>query len=226
MMKYILSLLIIVLAPTATAEQLASQCYGNTSNGHLDNGWQLPSSGKNFEAYSSIGVLSGRNYVHSQVYKIILDAYKTLETTAPNRFYIYGETGFKQGGRFKPHKTHTNGLSVDFFVPVIDEKKRPSKLTISAFNKLGYNIEFTQDATFENWTIDFEAIAKHLIALDQAAKNNNAGINLVIFDNSFQKRLFLTPSGKNLQQLLTFSTKKPWVRHDEHYHVDFKVSCR
>lgn len=226
MIKYLWLFLSITWAQLALADKPASQCYGNTSNGRLENGWQLPSSGKNFEAYSSLGVIAGRNYVHSQVYETIIAAYKILETTAPDRFYIYGETGFEKGGRFKPHKTHTNGLSVDFFVPVMDEHQKPAKLSISAFNKLGYNIEFDKKATFENLTIDFEAIAKHLIALKKAADENNIGISLVIFDNEFQKNLFKTPSGNRLQSLMTFSVKKPWVRHDEHYHVDFKTKCR
>lgn len=226
MKKYFLPLLYIFFAHSSLAEKAPSQCYGTTANGHLDNGWQLPSSGKNFEAYSSIGVLAGRNYVHSKVYHTLLAAYQTLETTAPGRFYIYGETGHKAGGRFKPHKTHTNGLSVDFFVPVLDEKNQPAKLNISAFNKLGYNIEFNQQAKHQNLIIDFEAIAKHLLALKQAANEQKIGITVVIFDNDYQEKLFLTPSGKNLRNQMRFSVKKPWVRHDEHYHVDFEVKCK
>jgi penicillin-insensitive murein DD-endopeptidase len=223
--KYI-ACIAILFAHYSFAEKPASQCYGTTADGHLDNGWQLPSSGKNFEAYSSLGVLAGRNYVHSQVYQTLLAAYKTLETTAPDRFFIYGETGYEQGGRFKPHKTHTNGLSVDFFVPVLNEKQEPAKLPISPFNKLGYNIEFDKQAKYNNLTIDFEAIAKHLHALKQAADAQKVGINLVIFDNDFQTKLFQTPSGKSLPELIRFSVKKPWVRHDEHYHVDFDVKCK
>ena len=204
--------------PTASSRQSA--------NGHIDNGWQLPSSGTNFEAYSSIGVLADRNYVHSRIYEVILAAYGILETTAPDRFFIYGETGYEKGGKFKPHKTHTNGLSVDFFVPVLDEQNRPAKLPISIFNKLGYNIEFDQNAHFKNLRIDFESIAKHLLALKKAADDRHVGITVVIFDNDFQKKLFQTNSGKNLSLILHFSTKKPWVRHDEHYHVDFDLPCK
>lgn len=225
MINYIFLFLSIVWVQSSIAAQPPSQCYGNTSNGRLENGWQLPGSGKNFEAYSSLGVVAGRNYVHSQVYETLIAAYKILETTAPDRFYIYGETGFENGGRFKPHKTHTNGLSVDFFVPVLDEHQQPAKLPISALNKLGYNIEFDQEAHFKNLMVDFEAIAKHLLALKKAADEKHIGISLVIFDNEFQKKLFQTPSGSKLPNLMTFSVRKPWVRHDEHYHIDFNVKC-
>jgi penicillin-insensitive murein endopeptidase len=41
-----------------------------------------------------------------------------------------------------------------------------------------------------------------------------------------QKHLFATAEGAQLKNLLTFSTKQAWVKHDEHYHVDFDVPCK
>ena len=58
-----------------------SRCFGTTDKGRLENGWQLPSSGSNFSAYSLFGTALGRNYVHSSVYKTVLDAYTSLNTT-------------------------------------------------------------------------------------------------------------------------------------------------
>jgi murein endopeptidase len=72
------------------------------------------------------------------------------------------------GGRIRPHRTHQNGLSVDFFVPVRNAQGKSVPLPISITNRLSYNIEFDI-------------------------------------------------SGKYV---------KPWVRHDEHYHVDFAVPCK
>jgi hypothetical protein len=46
----------------------------------IENGSQLPTNGKNYSAYSDIGVMTGRNYVHSKVYKVVVDAYAMLET--------------------------------------------------------------------------------------------------------------------------------------------------
>ena len=153
-------------------------------------------------------------------------AYKELEVTAPDKVFVYGETGFKRGGQFKPHKTHRNGLSVDFFVPVVNAKGASVDLPISALNKFGYNIEFNANAEFEEYQIDFEAIAKHIQAIRNAAIAQGIGIRVVIFENAFQKKLFATPTGKKLPGLITFSVKKPWVRHDEHYHIDFEVACK
>lgn len=70
-----------------------SRCFGTTDRGRLANGWQLPSSGGNFSAYSVVGTTLGHNYVYSSVYKTVLDAYASLNVTAPGKQYVYGETG-------------------------------------------------------------------------------------------------------------------------------------
>ncbi|MDD5412909.1 MAG: hypothetical protein PHF31_16140 [Methylobacter sp.] len=97
MKKTVLLLLCLLILQSAYAENLPSVCYGTTQEGRLENGWQLPSSGKNYEAYSTLGVITGRNYVHSKVYDLVVAAYKSLESTAPDKMFIYGESGSKEG---------------------------------------------------------------------------------------------------------------------------------
>ena len=91
--------------------------------------------------------------------------------------------------------------------------------------KFGYNIEFDSEGRFGESRIDFNTMAFHLLALDAAARSKGIGIARVVFDNELQKHLFATPPGPLVRERLRFSTKKPWVRHDEHYHVDFDVPC-
>lgn len=216
---------LVLFSVGTNAQQKASICHGETANGSLEYAWKLPASGKNYEAYSSLGVMAGRTYVHSKVFEVVVGAYSILETEIPGKIFVYGETGLKEGGRFRPHKTHQNGLSVDFFVPALNSDGKSVALPIGAFNKLGYDIEFNDQAKFEDYTIDFEAMAKHIRAIKRSADQLGVGIRVVIFDNGFQKKLMATPTGKTLPSTLTFSTKKPWVRHDEHYHIDFLVPC-
>jgi penicillin-insensitive murein endopeptidase len=211
---------------TPAFAETESICYGTTAKGKLENGWQLPSSGANYEAYSLIGVAAGRNYVHSSVYHAVEYAYRLLESTQPNKHFVYGETGWASGGPFKPHKTHQNGLSVDFFVPVINNKGQSVTLPTHVFNKLGYNIEFSSTGKYEDYSIDFDAMASHLLAIKIIADKQGVKIWRVIFDNELQRLLFKTSKGAELKSALPFSTKKPWVRHDEHYHVDFIIPCR
>lgn len=218
-----LGLILTLATGSAFAEE--SVCYGTTANGRLQNGLQLPSSGPNFSSYSSVGSLAGRTYVHSKVHAILLAAYKALESATPDKVFVYGETGWESGGRFRPHKTHQNGLSVDFMVPVLKGGKSVP-IPTSPLNKFGYNLEFDNSGRLEDYTIDFAAIGKHLSELHKAANAQGVKISRVIFEVPLQKHLFATPEGAHLKGLMTFSTKPAWVKHDEHYHADFDVPCQ
>lgn len=202
-----------------------SICHGTTSNGSLENGVQLPSEGNNFESYSNVARLAGRTYVHSSVYNIVVAAYSDLEREQPNKVYKYAETGFKDGGQFSPHKTHRNGLSVDFMVPVVNSIGESVHLPTNPFNKFGYNIEFDNSGHYEDFKIDYEAMAAHIVALHREAKKLGYDIWRVIFAPELQPNLFKTKYGVYLKENIQFSIKRSWVRHDEHYHVDFIVPC-
>ena len=225
--KMMIKLILILLFLPSLAYSAASEsiCYGTTSNGKLEGGVELPKSGNNFQSYSSIGNLMGRTFVHSKVLSVILKSYSKLESSYPEKFFMYGETGWREGGRFKPHKTHQNGLSVDFMVSVLKSDKSVY-LPTSPLNKFGYNIEFNNHGEFEEYKIDFEAIAAHLVELHKEAKEQGIDIWRVIFAPELQPFLLKTRNGKYLKENLEFSKKRSWVRHDEHYHVDFKVECQ
>ncbi len=204
----------------------ASTCYGTSSNGYLKSGVQLPENGNNFEGYSLIARLSGRTYVHSAVMSILVESYKNLETTLPDKVFKYAETGFREGGEFKPHKTHRNGLSVDFMTPVLNAENQSVHLPSHLLNKFGYDIEFDKHGNYGGLRIDYVALAGHIVALHKEAQKQGFGIWRVIFDPKLQPHLFDTFYGTYLKRNISFSRKRSWVRHDEHYHVDFSVPCK
>ena len=206
-----------------TTDASESICYGTTSNGKLEGEVKLPSEGNNFISYSTTAEVLGRTYVHSKVKDIMLTSYKWLEVEAPGKVYKYAETGFKDGGRFRPHKTHRNGLSVDFMVPVVNKKGESVHLPTHYFNKLGYSIEFDEVGKYEEYTIDYEALAAHIVSLHRAAAEKGMDLWRVIFDPELQPHLLSTKQGEYLKQHIQFSKKRSWVRHDEHYHVDIEV---
>jgi penicillin-insensitive murein DD-endopeptidase len=210
---------------TAAYADNSSTCYGTPAKGRLVNAVELPATGKNFSSYTILGNQLGRTYVHSKVRDIVVTAYSTLETSASEKIFIYGETGFKAGGAFKPHRSHQNGTSVDFMVPVLDEHGKSVPLPSNPLNKFGYGIEFDQSGKFKNLTIDFETIAEHLYQLNLAAIQSGQSLSQVIFDRQYLPTLFATKRGKYLKTNLQFMQKTPWIRHDEHYHVDFKIEC-
>jgi penicillin-insensitive murein endopeptidase len=202
-----------------------SQCYGTASNGRIEDSVKLPLDGPNFSAYSAVAATAGRTYLHSKVARIIEASYKAIAAAHPDVKYVYGETGWASGGRFRPHRTHQNGLSVDFFVPVRDANGTSVPLPTRVDQRFGYDLEFDASGRHGQYSIDFEAISEHLYQLHIAAKAQGAGVGLVIFDAPYLPRLFATGRGAYLRQNLPFMKGKPWVRHDEHYHVDFSVPC-
>ena len=222
----ILAFAMVIFSLPVHAVDIESTCYGTTASGRLKNGVALPVNGPNFESYTTLGDLLGRTWVHSRLRDVIVRSYKALETYRPGTVYVYGETGKQYGGSFKPHMTHQNGLSVDFMVPIVDSKNRSIPLPTNAFNKYGYGIEFDAKGQYGSYTIDFEAMAAHLLALKQEADRTGIGMWRVIFDPVLQPYLFATKNGSLLKENnISFSKKPSWVRHDEHYHVDFIVAC-
>lgn len=203
-----------------------STCYGTPAAGRLEGGVRLPPSGSNFRAYSRAGVALGRTHAHSRVAAAIVDAYSDLDRDAPGKTYVYGETGFPAGGPFKPHRTHGNGLSVDFMVPVLDRRGRSVPLPGNANDRYGYDLEFDARGRLGELRIDFEALAEHLHALDRAGRRRGAPIGRVILAPEYLPALFATSHGPALRRQLRFERGRVWWRHDEHYHVDFVVPCK
>lgn len=220
-----LLIMMIGLTPGLVLSQ-QSICYGTTAKGKLQYGVKLPEKGNNFKSYSYLAGLAGRTYVHSEVSEIVVDAYKILEAEQPAKVYKYAETGFKTGGQFSPHKTHQNGLSVDFMTPVANSQGQSVHLPTHIFNKLGYSIEFDETNSYQELHIDFEAIAAHIVALHLSAKKMGYDLWRVIFDPKLQPYLYQTQYADYLRQHISFSKKPSWVRHDEHYHVDFQIPCQ
>ena len=220
----IIGLLLISL--TSASHATESQCYGTTDNGRLVNGVALPLSGENFVSYSYLASQLGRTYVHSTVKTIMLDSYAALTVSLPEIKYKYAETGFKDGGEFSPHKTHRNGLSVDFMVPVINKSGASDYFATNPLNRFGYDVEFDKTGRYGDYIIDYAAMAAHIVQLHKSAIKSGVEIWRVIFDPALQPYLLKTEYADYLKQHIKLSTKKSWVRHDEHYHVDFLIPCK
>lgn len=217
--------LLALLAACEPGPAHASTCYGTPAHGRLVDGVQLPLGGNNFAAYSEQGVDAGRTYVHGLVRQVALDAYAVLEKTAPGKTYVYGETGLAHGGAIQPHRSHQNGLSVDFMVPVLDDGNRSVPLPSSASNTFGYALEFDDQGRIPGFRIDFDALAEHLHQVSIAARRHGVTIERVIFAPPLMKKLFATSAHGAELRHLPFMKNRPWVRHDEHYHIDFGVPC-
>jgi penicillin-insensitive murein endopeptidase len=210
----------------ATGSASSSTCYGTPGQGRLQGGVPLPVQGQNYVPYSTLGVTLGRTYVHQTVRDIVVEAYGATRLSMPEKHFMYAETGLATGGPFKPHRTHQSGVSVDFMVPVVDRANKSVLIPASIQNKFGYELEFDANGSLDDLKIDFEAMAEHLYQLAEAAKMRQVKIKTVIFQKELTELLFKTKRGKVLRDALPFMKTQPWIKHDEHYHVDFSIPCR
>jgi penicillin-insensitive murein DD-endopeptidase len=220
--RSLISIAALMIVVNASARE--SICYGTVNQGKLHEGVELPQSGSNFQAYSSLGHTVGRTFLHSRISELVVASYKRFENQDGSAKFVYGETGWKEGGRIRPHRTHQNGLSIDFMVPVKNAAGQSVPMPTSVFNKFGYNIDFDKSGKFGQYSIDFDAMALHLKLLHEEAAKRSIGIALVIFDPDLLPLLLATKEGAYLKQL-PFMKKQAWVRHDEHYHIDFSIPC-
>lgn len=208
-----------------------SESRGTPERGSLVHGRRLPSGGANFAAYSYLGALLGRNSVHAAVRATVLEAYDRLRVSEPDVRWVYGETGWPRGGPFPPHRTHENGLAVDFFVPVRNGVGRSVRVPAWPWTKFGYALDFDSTGQGSGFfarglRIDFAAIAAHLAAIAEAAPRHGLAVDVVIFAPELQRRLLESAEGRELRGLVRFSPRPAWVRHDEHYHVNFRIVNR
>lgn len=219
-------LALLLASGTGVQAQVASTCYGTTAQGRVDNAVALPREGPNFVRMSQGPMSATRVYVHSVVHEVLLDALAALAKERPKVRYVYGETGLAQGGPIPPHQTHQNGLSVDLFVPVVDDRGDTVPFPARLENGFGYQVDFDAAARYGNLRIDFASLAELLYQLHVAAQAKGIGLASVIFDRQYWPRLFDTARGPWLRENIPFLKTEPLIRHDDHIHVDFAVKCQ
>ncbi|MEN0047691.1 MAG: hypothetical protein AAF806_11585, partial [Bacteroidota bacterium] len=95
-----------------------SKAIGSPGNGQLENPHLMPYSGENFRYFSPLSYyILDDAYLHSKVRSTLLSAYEECKKTCEGTKFRVMECANKAGGKMLLHRTHQNGLSVDFMVP-------------------------------------------------------------------------------------------------------------
>ena len=201
---------------------------GTVSNGSLKNGKLFPFKGPNFIYFDSTSYLNKHAFTHEKGYQAVLDTYHQFETALPGFEFGLMECSNEHGGKIWPHRTHQNGLSIDFMSPLLK-----NGVSSTDFNSIGlphYLMDFDENGIYtedRNYSIDFNLIARHLLELDKQAKKNGLKIEKVILKISLKDNLFATEYGKQLKTSgIYFVTNLSDLidsLHDDHYHVDFGI---
>jgi len=204
-----------------------SKTKGKVSSGSLENGKLVPFKGTNFTYFDEESYLAGRAFTSHKVKNTLLNAYKKMEDLAPNRHFYLMEMSNQKGGKLFPHRTHQNGLSVDFMMPKL--KNKEPYYGLDSLGKEHYMLSFTDKGEYSEDTtviIDFDLMALHILQINEAAKKEGLKINKVIVKIEYKEHLFATPNGKKLKSSGIYIVKglTPIINylHDDHYHIDFE----
>lgn len=206
-----------------------SLSFGKVNAGKIENAWLLPYNKDNYKSFSFISYyLLGRAYVNSNVYKTVDESFKIMTRSKPEIKFRYMECSKKRGGRMRPHRTHQNGLSIDFMTPLIKHEK-PKKF----YDRIGifrYLMNFDESGKANinsNVSIDFETIALHILTLEKVGRKNGIRIKKVIINTNLKDDLFSTKYGDQLKQSGIYFVRNltPQLNklHDDHYHIDFEI---
>lgn len=201
---------------------------GTVSNGKLINGYKFPYKADNFKYFSLINYyILGRCYVHSDIYKIIVDSYNELYPFYPDYTFRIMECSKKNGGRLFPHRTHQIGTSIDFMTPL----KKGNKTSLM-FDKTGmwrYLMKFDSEGKARinsKVEIDFDKMAKHILTLEKISRQNGYRIKKVILETNLKDEIFNSKYGNELKKSNIYFVKSlPQLvneLHDDHYHIDFE----
>lgn len=180
----------------------------------------MPVSGSNFSSYCRPCITALRTFARKPVIDTLVAAYERLQKSHPKVHFLYGEMGFPNGGRFRPHRTHRHGISVDLMVPLKDGKVMNTHL----LNRYGYDVEFNKHGNGKQGEIDFEALATLMVAIETEAKRRGGKILRTYFAPDLQSEL-KAASPASLKGF-NLNIRQAWVRHDDHIHIDFDFPCK
>jgi penicillin-insensitive murein endopeptidase len=207
-------------------DSIESSSIGSVSRGKLENGSLIPFSGNNFIYFDTSSYLSGRAFTHSTVQKVILEGYKSLEDDGCKQTFSLMELSNEHGGKIFPHRTHQNGMSADFMMPLWANNQISYK-----YDSLGvghYLMDFDDHGRVsgdDEVSINFDLVAQHILELEKSARTNGMKIQKVIINTDLKDELFDTEHGKKLKNSGIYIVRglEPLINdlHDDHYHIDF-----
>lgn len=207
---------------------LPSISVGSVSEGSIKNAKLIPFSGENYQYFDRWSYLNGRAFLNGKVLKAVLRTYEVLNQQLPNRGFKIMECSHQEGGKLFPHRTHQNGLSIDFMMPLTKGGRAYYELDDKGIKH--YLLDFDNSGKYNKdaaVSIDFNLVAKHILELNRQANKEGLKIVKVIIKIELKDDLFNTKYGKVLKNsgiyIVKGLTPKINELHDDHYHIDFGV---
>lgn len=216
---YVLALLV-AWARVWVDDDTDSTVSGDDARGAIANAHPIPPWGTGFTTYTILGSALGRQYVHRRVRDTWLDAMEAFARDTPDRELVVAETAQRGGGSFWPHHTHQRGLSIDVLVPMRDAGGARVSLSHWPWDAFGYRHELDANGRLGDLTLDAGDLARMLCLLVRRAPAHGASVRRVILAPEYHDAVSQAGDCHLGHRWMHGS---PWVRHDEHVHVDFDV---
>jgi len=181
---------ILAFCQSFETNEFASKPIGTVSNGSLENGKLMPYFGVNFTYFDKDSYLASRAFTSDKVLEILTKSYHQLKLDYPFRHFFLMELSNKNGGKIFPHKTHQNGLSVDFMMPKLQNNE--PYYGLDTIGKDHYWLDFNDSGEYTNdvsITVDFKLIAHHILVLEKEARKMGYKINKVIIKIEYKDEL-------------------------------------
>ncbi len=202
-----------------------SESIGTVSNGSLKHGKLVPYKGRNFMYFDRTSYLEGRAFLNDLALKSMLSTYDSLLAALPQRYFNVMECSHEHGGEMFPHRTHQNGLSIDFMMPLVKDGSPYYGLDTIGLEHYALQFDdngrYTKDTTI---TIDFDLVARQILLLDHFAKQNGLAVFKVIIKIELKDELFATQYGQRLKESRIYVVRglSPLINslHDDHFHID------
>jgi penicillin-insensitive murein endopeptidase len=203
-----------------------SAAIGTVGNGTLKHAKLMPYKGENFIYFDRDSYLAGRAFLHGSVRNSVLTTYDSLHKALPHRYFNIMECSNENGGEMFPHKTHQNGMSIDFMMPLLKDDK--PYYALDTIGTEHYMLSFDDDGEYSRdstVSIDFNLVARQILLLDYFARQSGLNIFKVIIKIELKDELFATEYGKLLKasDIYVVQGLSPLINslHDEHFHIDF-----
>jgi penicillin-insensitive murein endopeptidase len=209
------------------ANEKESISKGTPGNGSLINGKLLPYYGKNYTYFDKQSYLAGRAFLNGHLLDGVLATYDTLFALYPYRKFAIMECANEHGGKLYPHRTHQNGLSIDFMMPLL--KNGAPYYGADTLGTSHYLMQFDDDGKYlkdPSISIDFNMAAHQIILFHAMAKEYGMGVEKVIIKIELKDELFASEFGKQLKASNIYVVKALTSLvnslHDDHFHLDFE----
>jgi penicillin-insensitive murein DD-endopeptidase len=204
-----------------------SKAVGSASRGKLINGKLFPYKGVNFSYFEKQSYLNGHAFLHKPVKEAVLEMYDSLWKRHPNRYFVIMECSAKVGGEIPRHRTHRNGTSIDFMMPLKKDGKAYYGLDTIGWRHFG--LAFDKSGRYlkdKSIRIDFDLVSEQIVLMNAFVRKRGYKIKKVIIKIELKDELYASAFGKRIKNdgiyVVMGLSKKVNEMHDDHYHIDFE----